>query len=343
MSLAALDRLEDALDATTALLTPVDGAQWLRLAVVAFFVGGVSGLSGSAQVGGSGETLGGLGALPGLLAPHRIALDPFGLGLGPLVLGLVAVAVLVWLAVLYVGSVLEFVLVAALETRSVALRDRFGVWRWPGSRLFGFRLALFAAVALLVAAAAALGLLLQGPGIRVLALLFAVPVALVAVPLALLVDGLTTVFVVPVMYDERCGVLAGWRRLWPRLRAAPWETLAYVAVSVVLSVTGQTVVATVVGVVAAVLVLPVGAVGVALVVAGAPGVVTFVVLAPLVLAVGLAVAALAAVVRVPVLVYLRHYALFVLADLDGPDLLAAARQATDARPPGRHGAAGEPP
>lgn len=324
MSLAALDRLEDAFDATTALLAPVDGAQWLRLAVVAFFVGGLSGASGGAQVGQGGDAVWTLGGLPG----SGVA--------AALVVALAAVAVLVALVVLYVGSVMEFVLVAALETRTVSIRDRFGAWRWPGTRLFGFRLALVAAVVLLVGAAAGLGLLLQGPGLRVLALLFAVPVALVVVPVALLVNGLTTVFVVPVMYAERCGVLDGWRRLWPWLRAEPWETLAYVGLSAVFALAGGTAVATVVGIVGAVLAVPVVAVGLALVVSGAPLLVTAAVLVPLLVVVGLAVAALAAVVRVPVLVYLRHYALFVLGDLGGPDLLAAVREATDAPPPGVH-------
>jgi hypothetical protein len=168
MSLAALDRLEDAFDATTALLVPVDGAQWLRLAVAAFFIGGLGGVSGGTQVGG-GDVVGGLGSLPGLAAPDSVGPELVGVGL--VVLGLIAAAALLGLAVLYVGSVMEFVLLAALETRTVSLRDRFGVWRWPGTRLFCFRLALFAGVALLVAGAAGLGLLLQGPGLRVLALL----------------------------------------------------------------------------------------------------------------------------------------------------------------------------
>ncbi len=335
MSLAALDRLEDAFDATTALLVPVDGAQWLRLAVAAFFIGGLGGVSGGTQVGG-GDVVGGLGSLPGLAAPDSVGPELVGVGL--VVLGLAAAAALLGLAVLYVGSVMEFVLLAALETRTVSLRDRFGVWRWPGTRLFCFRLALFAGVALLVAGAAGLGLLLQGPGLRVLALLFAVPVAIVVVPLGLLVNGLTTVFVVPTMYVDRCGVLAGWRRLWPRLRAAPWETLAYIC----LSVAGWTAIATAVGLVAAALVVPVGVAGIALVVGGAPAVVTLAVLVPLLVSLGLVVAALAAVFRVPVLVYLRHYALFVLADLDGPDLLTGVREATDVRPPGEYGDASRP-
>ncbi|MFC7176725.1 DUF7544 domain-containing protein [Halosegnis marinus] len=43
MPLSATERLDDALDATLDLLTPFDAGRWLRLAVVAFFVGGLGG------------------------------------------------------------------------------------------------------------------------------------------------------------------------------------------------------------------------------------------------------------------------------------------------------------
>ncbi|MFC7176726.1 DUF7544 domain-containing protein [Halosegnis marinus] len=276
-----------------------------------------------------GDLLGGLGGLGGVVAD----LGGRGLNIELLVVAAVALfALLLALAFLYVGSVMEFVLVAALERREVSVREPFGTHRGRGARLFGFRLALFALVVLLVGGAVALGFALQGPGPRLLALLLAVPVALVVVPVVLLVHGLTTVFVVPAMYAERCGVLDGWRHVLPDLRANPGETAAYVLFSVVLSAIGATTIATVVGIIAAVLVLPVGALG--LLVGAFTGGIGLVVLAPLFLVVGLAVAAVAAVLRVPVLVYLRHYALFVLADLSDTDLLAGAREATGAAPPG---------
>jgi len=330
MSYAAADRLDGAVDATLTFLRPFDAGRWLRLAVIAFFVGGLGGVSAGAQSGGGDFTGGDLPRiLDGLVA---------GVGGRGLNLALVAVVVLALLAVvlglvfLYVGSVMEFVLVAALERREVSVRAPFAARRWQGTKLFGFRLALFVATALVVAGAAGLGFLLQGSGVRFLLVLFALPVVLVAVPVALLVNGLTTVFVVPTMYDRRCGVLAGWRATWPRLREQPGETAVYVLFSVVLSVIGATTIATVAGIVGALLVLPVGVLGLALGVV-TEGSLAFVVLAPLLLAVGLAVAALAAVLRVPVLVFLRYYALLVLADLTEVDLLAETRAVADVAPP----------
>ncbi|MFC7193547.1 hypothetical protein ACFQL4_01035 [Halosimplex aquaticum] len=41
MSLAALNDIDDAIEATKRFLTPFDRVRWFRLAVVMFFVGGV--------------------------------------------------------------------------------------------------------------------------------------------------------------------------------------------------------------------------------------------------------------------------------------------------------------
>jgi hypothetical protein len=329
MSYAAADRLDDALDATLTFLRPFDAGRWLRLAVIAFFVGGLGGVSASGQSGVDFTGGDPIRVIDGLLV---------GIGGRGLNLALIAAAVVALLAVvlgvvfLYVGSVMEFVLVTALERREVSVREPFAARRWQGTKLFGFRLALFAATALVVAAAAGVGFLLQGPGGRFLPVLFGLPVLFVALPVALLVNGLTTVFVVPTMYDRRCGVLDGWRATLPRLREQLGETAVYVLFSVVLSVIGATTIATVVGIVGTLLVLPVGVLGLGLGVLTGGGI-ALVILAPLLLAVGLAVAALAAVLRVPVLVFLRYYALLVLADLTDVDLLAETRAATEVAPP----------
>jgi len=331
MSYAAAERLDDALDATLTFLRPFDVGRWLRLAVIAFFVGGLGGVSASAQSGG-GDLTGG-GDLPHLLDGLLAGFGGRGLNLA-LIAGavLVLLAVVLGLLFLYVGSVMEFVLVAALERREVSVRAPFAARRWQGTKLFGFRLALFVVTALVVAAAAGVGFLLQGPGVRFLPVLFGLPVLFVALPVALLVNGLTTVFVVPTMYERRGGVLDGWRATWPRLREQLGETAVYVLFSVVLSVIGATTVATVVGIVGALLVLPLGVLGIGILALTGGGI-ALVVLAPLLLAVGLAVAALAAVLRVPIIVFLRYYALLVLADLTDVDLLAETRAVTDIAPP----------
>lgn len=321
MSLSAIQRLDDAVDATTALLLPFDAGRWVRLAVMAFFVGGVGGgLSGSVDgVGGDGGDGGGGGGIP----PLDQFLDGFrsvvGPNITPLIVALVAVALLVGIVFFYVASVMEFVFVEALVTREAVVRERFAARRWQGTRLFGFRVALFLVVAVLVAVLVALGLALRGPGIRVLAVVFAVPVLLVAGLVAAVVNGFTTVFVVPIMLEQRCGVLAGWRRLRPAISEQLDEFGVYLLLSVVLGAAGGTLVATVVGVVGVVLFLPVGVLGLAAFLAG--GGLAFLLLVPIVFVVLLALGAIGAVVSVPVVTYLRYYALFVLGDTTEYDLL----------------------
>lgn len=332
MSLSATARLDDALEATKSLLLPVEAGTWIRLALIAFFVGGIGGgFPGSFNVGGSAR---GGGSNDVALPQFDEVLEGLGPVLGPgtgeLVVVLAVVAAIVGLAFLYVGSVLEFVLVEALVTREVTVRERFGARRWQGTRLFAFRIGLFLLVALLVAAAVALGLALQGPGIRVLAILFAVPVLLLAGTVAAVVNGFTTVFVVPIMLEERCGVVEGWRRLRPSIGEETTGFGVYLLLSVVLGAVGGTLVATIVGVFALVLFLPVGLLGLAALFSGGP--LAVVLLAPVAFAVLLGLAALGAVVSVPVVTYLRYYALLVLADLTEYDLVADVRADVGADP-----------
>lgn len=339
MSLAALDRLEDAFDATKGFLLPFDAGTWVRLALMAFFVGGTGGwFSSGFNTGGGGNGGTGGGGIP----IDRIgdAFDPFlTTRIGLLVVVLVAIAILVGLLFLYVGSVMEFVLVEALVTREAVVRERFSARRWQGTLLFVFRLVLGLVVLLFVGAAVALGLALQGPGIRVLALLLAIPVLLVVGLVAAVVNGFTTVFVVPIMLEDRCGVLDGWRRLWPALTDQLDEFGVYLVLSVVLGGIGGTLVATVVGLVGLVLFLPVGLLGVAALLSGGGPVLLL--LVPVVVVVGLALAAIGAVVSVPVLTFLRYYALLVLGDTTEYDLLGASGTDGDGLGTGRDTGTGD--
>lgn len=319
MSLSATDRLDDAFDATKALLLPFDAGTWVRLAFMAFFVGGLgSGISTGFNTGGGNGSVD-AGGIPSFGRLFDGFQPVVGRDVWLLVGALVAVALVVGLVFAYVASVMEFVFVEALVTREAVVRERFSARRWQGTRLFGFRLALFLLVAALVVGAIALGLALQGPGIRVLALVFAIPVLLIAGLVAAVVNGFTTVFVVPIMLEERCGVLDGWRQLRPEIGSQLDEFGVYLVLSVVLGAVGGVFVSTVVGIVGVVLFLPVGLLGVAALLAG--GGPALLLLVPVVFVVLLALAAIGAVVSVPVVTYLRYYALLVLGDTTEYDLL----------------------
>lgn len=332
----AVEALDDALDATKALLAPTDAAQWLRLALVVFFLGGAAGTP-SVTFGGStgGPTVGAPGPAGG-----EVRL-PFS----PETAVSVAVAVFllaVTLAVLYalVGSVMEFVFVESLRRQRVRIRRYADQHLERALRLFGFRLALGALVVVPAGGVVVAALSVLGGEPRVSLALLAVSVPLLAlfgVGVAA-VDVFTTHFVVPVMIGRNVGVLAGWRRLWPTL-TREWEQYgAYALVRFGLALVAGVVTSAVGGVVGAVLFAPLAVAGWA---AGpALGDPAALLSNPLALGVALAfaagyllaLAAVMAVVLVPVHTYLRYHALLVLGDTDGDlDLIPNLRRDLRAR------------
>jgi len=226
MAWYAVRALDDALSETRALLLPFDLDTWLRLAVVTLFAG----LSAPQTPTFSWEV------------PPQAAIETTTeftpSELPAFVLGLVAVAFAVVFLFALVGAVMEFVLVDAVRSQSVRVLAPFGRRLGAGLRLFGFRV-----VAILALVAAVLGVVLPvGAAVvlqasaALLALFVTVPLLLVVGVLTAVVLEFTTAFVVPLMTEHGVGVLAGWRRLWPVVRA-DWEQFAvYALVKLVLLV-----------------------------------------------------------------------------------------------------------
>lgn len=311
MSLHAVDALEDAYDATRSLLWPVDAGIWVRVAVLSFFVAGAGGL----PFGGRSV------ADPTSGAPGGVAFPAAAFDVGDVVVPALALLLgLIALVMLYLGSVLEFVLVDGLRSRDPRPFRAFGRHRWPGTQLFAFRIVLLLTLLLVLAFAAAIVIGLRGPGVRLIGLVFAVPVVLVAVPLVLLVNGFTTVFVVPIALATGDGILDSWRRLWTAIREDPGEFGAYLIVGLVLSAVGSALVSVIAGLVGLVAALPLGAAAILAMVFLGASPLAFLLAIPLILTAILILLAVAAVVRVPVLVYLRYYAIYVLAGVTTYDL-----------------------
>lgn len=314
MTLYAVDNIDDAIDATRAFLTPVDRSQWLKLAVVMLFIGLPGANANSVQY-----SFGGNGAVSSVDMPS-IVLSPT---VWAAIFAVVAVGILLALVFGLVGSVMEFVFIESLRRETVSLREYWGHhWR-RGLRLFGFRLGLFVFVAgtvLLVSLPVLLFVI--GPGQigtwEILGVVVGLlPLLILLAITVFLVHGFTTVFVVPIMMLEDVGVLAGWRRLWPSIRAAWKQYLAYAVASVLLSFVGGILFAVVTGIAAFVLALPflvLAGVGALLLVVWAPA--GWAVIAFVALLFVLTVIVLAAVVQVPIQVYLRYYALLVLGDIE---------------------------
>jgi hypothetical protein len=311
----ALSALSDARNATEDLLFPVDRGRWLRLAVIALFVG----------VGGGIPTGGGNANVPaGTQAPSGPGMDFPDANVVAIVAAIAVVLVALWLLWSLVGAVMEFVLVVGLRDREVSIREPFREQFRNGLRLFGFRLALGVASLLLVALPVAF-VIGFGVGLTPVALVLLVPLVFVFVVVAIAVGvvlGLTTDFVVPAMLTEDRGLLDAWRRLWPTLRAQWKQVALYVVAKFVLGIAVSIVVSIALLLVLVAVAIPFAVVGALLfagaAAAGAEHVVVFLVI-PLVVLFVLVMFVAGLLIQVPAVTFVRYYTLSVLGLLV-PDL-----------------------
>jgi hypothetical protein len=334
MALYALDDVDDAYGVTRAFLTSIDRTTWLKLALVVFFVGGAG-----ANFPGTGFSGGDVGGEPGASPTDEFpAFDP-----GPdfwLLVGVVAlVLVIIGLALFFVAAVMEFVFVESLRSETVSIREYWGRhWR-KGAHLFAFRLVvglLFLAPFLVLTLLFFVPMVLGGGfGAPLAALFVLLPVIFVVAVVVGLVDGFTTNFVVPIMLLEDRGVVDGWRRLWPTIRAQWKQYLAYAVAAWILSLVGGILVAVVAAILIALLFVPFGvllAIGIGLLSVLEPVGIAWLVVTGILFALAALVVAL--LVTVPVQTYLRYYALLILGDVDAdldliPEQRAIARSDVD--------------
>ncbi|MEF8857211.1 MAG: hypothetical protein V5A16_07315 [Haloplanus sp.] len=312
----AFAALEDARDATEALLRPVDRGRWLRLALIALFVG----VGGGAPTGGNVNVPsgggGGGGTPPEMPAPSI----PDAGSVAAVLLAVAALIVLLAILWSVVGAVMEFVLIVGLRDREVSIREPFRANVRPGLRLFGFRLVLGLG-SLLVIGLPLLAVFGLGISVSPAILLFLVPLVMVFGVVALIsaiVLGLTTDFVVPTMLTEERGVLDSWRRLWPALRAEGKQTALYVVAKFVLGIAVSLAVSLVVLLAALVVAIPFALVGGALFLAtSAAGATTvgWVIVGVLVALFVLVMIGIGLIVQVPALTFVRYYSLSVLGRL----------------------------
>lgn len=305
----AIDDVEDAWAITKDFLLPFDLRRWLRLAVIVFFVGGGAGSGGTGWSTNAPMRGGQMpGTFPGGLPLDEPRVLALVVGIGLLILLLIVVLGIV-------GSVMQFVLVEAVRSGEVRLREPFGRFLGKGLHLFVFQLLLVLGLVVLPMALLVAGLALgAGP---VLLLPF-VPLLLLVILVAGVTVGLTTDFVVPTMVKRDVGVLAGWRRFWSTLREEWEQYVAYLLVRLVLGI----VAGVVVGIVTLVLLLPVLFVAGLLVfgfVTASPSPLLLVPLLLLLIPLGLLALVVSLLVRVPVVTYFRYYSLLVLGDSD-PEL-----------------------
>jgi hypothetical protein len=224
------------------LLQPFRFWQWTRLA----FVGLLAGEMGS----GGGFNL--PTSFPRQTGSSRHFLEQGFPNIDPAILGgLIAVLViagLVFMIVLmYVSSVMRFILFDSVLTRECHIRQGWTRRQEPGWKYFlwqlGFTLATIAGLAILLGIPAGfafgmgwfnpprehlLPLVLGGIVVFFLLMLFFLTVAVVHV--------FTKDFVVPQMALEGIGAVEGWRRLWPLLQAEQGGYAVYMLMKIVLAI-----------------------------------------------------------------------------------------------------------
>lgn len=246
MPITAADSISLALEHTKQqLLRPFRIAQWTKLA----FVGLLAGELGSKGCSRSNFNLPGhpeTAPHPGF--PGSLGIDPALLAALSALLGAVIVAGLaIGLILMYVGSVMRFVLFDSILSRECHIRWswsrrlgdgwRYFVWKLLYLLLAAAGIAIVAGIPLVIAFTQGwirqpkehLPALVSGGVILFLLLLcFAVATAVIFI--------LTKDFVVPQMALENVGAMEGWRRLWPMMQAETGAYAAYVGLKIVLAI-----------------------------------------------------------------------------------------------------------
>jgi hypothetical protein len=246
LPITAADSISLALEHTKQqLLRPFRIAQWTKLA----FVGLLAGELGSKGCSRSNFNLPGhpeTAPHPGF--PGSLGIDPALLAALSALLGAVIVAGLaIGLILMYVGSVMRFVLFDSILSRECHIRWswsrrlgdgwRYFVWKLLYLLLAAAGIAIVAGIPLVIAFTQGwirqpkehLPALVSGGVILFLLLLcFAVATAVIFI--------LTKDFVVPQMALENVGAMEGWRRLWPMMQAETGAYAAYVGLKIVLAI-----------------------------------------------------------------------------------------------------------
>jgi len=106
MALAAIDRIDDAVDMTRSFLLPFDGGRWARLAVVTFFL--IGGGGGGSVFSTTGNVPASTGSTTGGSIPEfSVELPEFTATAVAVALGVIAVLVLLGLIVGAIGAIID--------------------------------------------------------------------------------------------------------------------------------------------------------------------------------------------------------------------------------------------
>jgi len=269
LPLSAVDAISPAFEHTTRqLLQPFRFGQWIRLAFVGLLAGELS--------SGSCNFRSGLGPRTGTHSPGLAGLDPMLVG------GLIAVAVIagfvVMIVLMYVGSVMRFILFDSVLAKECHIRQRWAARQGPGWRYFLwnvlYTVAVFGVMIMVIGIPAALAFAMgwfnqpkQHLPALILGGIFVFFAFLLGMTAVALIYVLTKDFVVPQMALEGIGAMEGWRRLWAMINVEKGVYAGYIGMKILLAIAAAIVLGVVGIVLALIIFVPVAAVAIAAVVA----------------------------------------------------------------------------
>jgi len=241
VSISAVDSINLALEHTSQqLFRSFRLGQWTKLAFVGLLAGelGSNGFNSSnfSPPHGGGPH----GGIPGTLGIDHALLIAF-------IAAAVVAAIAIGIILLYIGSVMRFVLFDSILARECHIRQSWSRRMTPGWRYFVWRLAYCVLSGLGIAIVIGIPVTLAynagwfhepkahlpviAPvGIILLFLLFAFGLATAVIFL------LTKDFVVPQMALEDIDTMEGWRRLWPMIKAETGAYAGYIGMKIVLAI-----------------------------------------------------------------------------------------------------------
>lgn len=324
MPISAIDAISPAFQHTKLqLFQPFRAGQWAKLALVGL-------LAGELTTGSCGNFNGNFQAprRPNhFLAPSLPKIDPVLFGV--LIALLLVFGFLFWIFLLYVNSVMRFILFDSVIEKNCEIRLGWNRRQGPGLRYFLwqilFGLAMFIGFTILIGIPAAFAFAagwLTKPKDHVAPLiLLGIAVFLVLMTLVVIsavVHVFTKDFVIPQMAIENLSAFQAWERLLPMLSSAKGSYFGYVLMKIVMALGVGIVLGIITTIVLLVTLIPIGGLGALLVFAGkAAGFGWNLYTITAVVVVGCAVLAailyVVSVISVPAMVFFPAYSIYFFA------------------------------
>jgi hypothetical protein len=220
----ALSEIDSAIRRTRDLLWPFRKGIWLRIALIALFIGW--GGAGFPQPTWSSDSDFPSDAFTGFSTPGALP-DMAGLIIAVFLL-IIALALLYML----IGSIFQFVFVDCIRMRNVKIRDYFSPRAGKGIRLFLFQIGI-AVLFLLLLAALIIPFIILARGFAfpaAVSLLLFLPVLIILAIIVGIIQLITIDFVVPIMIQKDCGVIDGWKEFYSIISTQWMQGIIYLIV-----------------------------------------------------------------------------------------------------------------